>query len=116
MKILGLLLVASALVVPADAPMTNVDHLDFLTAAVAPPAQAGHTTYRLDREPSVGVVWVYADDLPGGGYRRVGGGAYDAATGTYGQGAYDADDISRAAVVYLRHWRQFGDRHSREQA
>ncbi|WP_203823256.1 hypothetical protein [Actinoplanes palleronii] len=96
--------------------LTNVDHLDFLSATVAPPAQAGHTTYRLDREPSVGVVWVYADDLPGGGYRRVGGGAYDAATGTYGQGAYDADDISRAAVVYLRHWRQFGDRHSREQA
>jgi hypothetical protein len=105
--------------VPAAAAspvLTNLAHLDFLTATVTPPAQAGHTTYRLDDEPSIGVLWVYADDLPGGGYRRVGGGAYDAATGTYGQGAYDADDVSRAAVVYLRHWKQFGDRASRDHA
>ncbi|MBW6440273.1 hypothetical protein KZ829_41780 [Actinoplanes hulinensis] len=101
---------------PHPAVLTNLAHLDFLTDTVRPPAQAGHTTYRLDDEPSIGVLWAYADDLPGGGYRRVGGGAYDARTGTYGQGAYDADDVSRAAVVYLRHWRQFGDRASRDQA
>ena len=101
---------------PGSAPLTNLDHLDFLTDTVVPPAQPGHTTYRLDREPAVGVLWVYADDLPEGGFRRVGGGAYDPATNTYGQGAYDADDVSRAAVVYLRHWKQFGDRHSRDQA
>ncbi|GAA0463923.1 hypothetical protein Aca07nite_60190 [Actinoplanes capillaceus] len=107
----------AATAVPADpAVLTNLDHLDFLTDTVRPPAQAGHTTYRLDDEPSIGVLWAYADDLPGGGYRRVGGGAYDAGTGTYGQGAYDADDVSRAAVVYVRHWRQSGDRASRDQA
>ncbi|MBA2713063.1 MAG: hypothetical protein H0U55_05855, partial [Rubrobacteraceae bacterium] len=31
-------------------------------------------------------------------------------------GAYNTDDMTRAAVVYLRHWRQFGDAHSREAA
>ena len=112
----AVLLTGSPVAAAERTPLTNLTHLDFLTAAVVPPAQAGHTTYRLDREPAVGVLWVYADDLPAGGYRRVGGGAYDAATDTYGQGAYDADDVARAAVVYLRHWRQFGDRHSREQA
>jgi hypothetical protein len=106
----------SSAVPPHPAVLTNLNHLDFLTDTVRPPTQAGHTTYRLDDEPSIGVLWVYADVLPGGGYRRVGGGAYDARTGTYGQGAYDADDVTRAAVVYLRHWRQFGDRASRDQA
>ena len=112
----AVVLAGPAPAVAAPAVLTNLAHLDFLTDTVTPPAQAGHTTYRLDREPSIGVLWVYADDLPEGGYRRVGGGAYDAATDTYGQGAYDADDVSRAAVVYLRHWKQFGDRASRNQA
>jgi hypothetical protein len=112
----AIVVAAPAPVVAAPATLTNLAHLDFLTDSVTPPAQAGHTTYRLAQEPSIGVLWVYADDLPGGGYRRVGGGAYDAATDTYGQGAYDADDVSRAAVVYLRHWRQFGDRSSRSTA
>jgi hypothetical protein len=112
-----LLLVTPSAAPPArPVPLTNLAHLDFLTDSVVPPAQPGHTTYRLEREPAIGVLWVYADDLPGGGYRRVGGGAYDPATDTYGQGAYDADDLTRAAIVYLRHWRQFGDRHSRTQA
>jgi hypothetical protein len=108
--------VAASAAPARPAPLTNLAHLDFLTDSIVPPTQAGHTTYRLDREPSIGVLWVYADDLPEGGYRRVGGGAYNPATNTYGQGAYDADDVTRAAVVYLRHWRQFGDRHSRNEA
>ena len=29
-------------------------------------------------------------------------------TDTYGQGAFNADDMARAAVVYLRHWKQTG--------
>ena len=100
----------------AGAPLTNLAHLDSLTTRVTPPAQAGHTTYRQDADPAIGVLWVYANAQPGGGYRPTGGGAYDPATNTYGQGAYDADDISRAAVVYLRHWRADGDAHSRDQA
>ncbi len=100
----------------AAAPLTNLAHLDALTTRVAPPAQAGHTTYRQAADPRVGVLWVYADRLPDGGYRPAGGGAHDQASNTYGQGAFDADDISRAAVVYLRHWRGSGDGHSREQA
>jgi hypothetical protein len=101
----------------AAVPLTNLAHLDFLTAKVAPPAQPGHTTYQLgSSHPSVGVLWVYANYLAPGSYQVTGGGPYDAGTNTYGQGAYDADDISRAAVVYLRHWVQFGDLHSRNEA
>ncbi|MGD0608627.1 MAG: hypothetical protein ABSA53_34195 [Streptosporangiaceae bacterium] len=98
------------------APLTNLAHLDFLTTTVTPPAQAGHTTYLLGTEPSVGVLWVYANYLAPGSYQVTGGGTYDPANNTYGQGAYDADDMSRAAVVYLRHWVQFGDQHSRDEA
>jgi hypothetical protein len=113
---------AAAAVTPAAAsltasvPLTNLAHLDFLTATVAPPAQPGHTTYQLGTEPSVGVLWVYANYVSAGSYQVTGGGLYDAVTNTYAQGSYDADDISRAAVVYLQHWTQFGDQHSRDEA
>ena len=63
----------------------------------------------------MGTLWTYAD-ARGDGFERVGGGPFDAASGTYGQGAFNADDVARAAVVYLRHWRQHGDDHSRRQA
>jgi hypothetical protein len=126
---IGILAAASLTVAPSNAAgspappastasktLTNLAHLDFLTDAVTPPLQPGHTTYRLDREPTVGVLWVYANHLDDGAYQRTGGGAYDAVHNTYGQGAFDADDLARAAVVYLRHWMQFGDPHSREAA
>lgn len=105
--------------VAAPAPstaLTNLAHLDFLTDTVTPPLQPGHTTYRVDQNPAVGVLWVYANHLPDGGYQRTGGGSYDPVHDTFGQGAYDADDIARAAVVYLRQWRATGDQHSRGEA
>jgi hypothetical protein len=99
------------------APLTNLAHLDFLRDKVTPPALARHTTYRLTTgEPDVGVLWTYADRQADGTYRRIGGGAYDPATNTYGQGAFNADDISRAAVVYVRHWQQTGAQSSRDSA
>ncbi|HEY2271933.1 MAG TPA: hypothetical protein VGH30_04120 [Jatrophihabitantaceae bacterium] len=98
------------------APLTNLAHLDFLTSPVTPPDQNRHTTYRLDAHPSVGVLWVYATHNDDGSFTRVGGGDYDSATDTYGQGAFDADDIARAAVVYLRHWQQFDDAQSKAKA
>ncbi|WP_460663253.1 hypothetical protein [Kribbella swartbergensis] len=79
--------------------MSNLAHLDFLRTTVTPPPAAGHSTYG---SGPLGVLWTYADRQPDGSYKRIGGGAYDAVTNTYGQGAYNADDISRAAVVYLR--------------
>jgi len=100
----------------APVTLTNLAHLDFLTSTVTPTPERGHTTYRLNSEPSVGVLWVYANHLDGGGYQRTGGGAYDPVHNTYGQGAFDADDVARAAVVYLRHFAQFGDRHSHDAA
>ncbi len=111
------LLPASAGAHPARRePLTNLAHLDFLADRIAPPGQEGHTTYRLEAQPEIGVLWTYAEPDGTGAYRRLGGGTYDPATNTYGQGAYNADDMSRASVVYVRHWRQFGDAHSREQA
>ncbi|RYU12360.1 hypothetical protein [Nocardioides iriomotensis] len=100
----------------AAAPLTNLDHLDWLSVEVTPPAQEGHTTYRLAEEPSVGTLWTYAEPNADGTYKHVGGGRYDAATDTWGQGAFNADDMTRAAVVYLRHWQQTGDATSRDAA
>ena len=93
----------------ASAPLTNLAHLDFLTAHVSVPVTAAHSTYRLGQEPQVGVLWVYSEPQADGSFKNVGGGIPDAANGTYGQGAYDADDIARAAVVYLRQWRAAND-------
>jgi hypothetical protein len=99
------------------APLTNLDHLDWLSVTVTPPTQSRHTTYRLGREPAVGVLWTYAEDKDGDGeYTHVGGGTYDPETDTWSQGAFNADDVSRAAVVYLRHWRATGSTTSRRAA
>src|SRR6185295_3918775 len=89
---------------------------DWLRDTVSPPNQTNHTTYRVDRDPGVGVLWTYADRNADGTYRRLGGGQYDPVSDTYGQGALNADDISRAAVVYLRHWRATGSTASRSAA
>ncbi len=96
-------------------PLTNLDHLDWLGDSVDPPDQGGHTTYRLADEPEIGVLWTYAEPR-NGVLTRVGGGKYDPATDTYGQGAFNADDVARAAVVYIRHWVQTGSATSRERA
>ncbi|HET6737460.1 MAG TPA: hypothetical protein VFH76_00945, partial [Kribbella sp.] len=84
--------------------LSNLGHLDYLRTSVTPPDTAGHTTYGAG---PIGVLWTYADHQADGSYKRIGGGAYDPSTNTYGQGAYNADDIARAAVVYLRHWTLF---------
>ena len=102
---------------PAPRPrLTNLAHLDALCSPVRLAPVPGHDTYRLAQEPVLTLLWVYADVQPDGGYRPVGGGAHDKATDTWGQGAYDVDDIARAAVVYLRHWQQFGGSSSRRKA
>lgn len=101
----------------AVAPLTNLAHLDFLLDQATPPEDvAGHTTYRLAEEPTLILPWTYADARPGGTFQRVGGGPLDPATGYWGQGAYNADDIARAAVVYLRHWKLTGEESSRDSA
>ncbi len=118
------LLLAVSLSLPASSQattaaggrLTNLAHLDFLGNTVTPPQQPGHTTYRLADEPGIGVLWVYANDQADGSYKVVGGGDYNPQTNTYGQGAYDADDISRAAVAYLGAWKQFGDQQARQHA
>jgi len=96
--------------------LTNLAHLDWLGDMVTPPRQKGHTTYRLAQEPELGVLWTYAEPNPDGSYRHVGGGDYDEASNTWSQGAFNADDVTRAAVVYLRHWQATGDATSRESA
>jgi hypothetical protein len=96
--------------------LTNLDHLDWLSVPVTPPDQAGHTTYRLAEEPAIGTLWTYAEPNADGSFRHVGGGAYHPDTDTWGQGAYNADDISRAAVVYVRHWQATGSTSSEHAA
>ena len=95
---------------PADAPpLTNLAHLDFLRRRRStPPEQAGPHDLPARRGAAIGVLWTYADRRADGSYDRVGGGPYDPATDTWSQGAFNADDVSRAAVVYLRHWQQTG--------
>lgn len=102
----------------APPKLTNLAHLDFLLDDVPLLAGvAGHTTYRAAEEPVARAPWVYADRQSDGTFHRVGGGPItDAARGWYAQGAYDADDISRAAVVYLRDWKQNGTASSRTSA
>ncbi|ABK05266.1 hypothetical protein Arth_3891 [Arthrobacter sp. FB24] len=102
---------------PAErGPLTNTAHLDFLMDTVPLTPVAGHTTYKLDEMPSAQAPWTYADKEADGSYGRVGGGDLDPATGHWTQGAYNADDIARTAVVYLRHWQQTGDPASKERA
>ena len=101
----------------APPPLTNLAHLDWLGDTVDPPEEDEplHTTYRLAEEPEIGVLWTYAEPR-NGVLTRVGGGSYDATTDTYGQGAFNADDVSRAAVVYIRHWVATGTSTSRDRA
>ncbi len=101
---------------PRSARLTNLAHLDFLGDRVAPPEQSRHTTYQLARRPRIGTLWTYADRQPDGSFNRVGGGDFDAAEDTYTQGAFNADDMARAAVVYLRDWRQTGAASSRRRS
>lgn len=91
---------------PAKAPLTNLAHLDSLLDQTTPAPIAGHTTYKMDSSPTLTMPWVYADAQDDGTFKRVGGGPLDAATGHWGQGSYDSDDVSRAAVVYIRDWQQ----------
>ena len=97
--------------------LTNLEHLDWLGDSVDPPEEdpEAHTTYRLAEEPEIGVLWTYAEPRDGV-LTRVGGGTYDPETDTYGQGAFNADDVSRAAVVYVRHWVATGSASSRDAA
>ena len=102
--------------VAPSAPLTNLSHLTFLLDTVPLTAVDGHTTYEIDEQPTAQAPWTYADKKADGSYGRVGGGSLDPATGHWSQGAYNADDIARTAVVYLRHWQQTGDETSREHA
>jgi hypothetical protein len=103
----------------ASAPLTNLSHLNFLLGTVPLLPVAGHTTYQQASQPTALAPWVYANYNSPDNYTRVGGG--DATTGPggvtyYSQGAFDADDIARTAVVYLRDWRQTGSAASKAHA
>jgi hypothetical protein len=106
----GLASSATASPEPASstAKLTNLSHLDFLLGSVPLlPGVANHTTYNESMEPTAQAPWVYANHEADGSFQRVGGGTItNAAKGYYSQGSYDADDIARSAVVYLRDWKQ----------
>lgn len=110
--------VSASVSTAAPGKLTNLAHLDWLLDDVPLVAGvAGHTTYRQAEEPTARAPWVYADRNADGSFTRVGGGPItDAAKGWYAQGAFDADDISRSAVVYLRDWLQNGTASSKRTA
>ena len=98
---------------PVGPAAVNLGHLDFLHDAVPYPGTppAGHST----TEPGTAIDtwWVYANyDSGTGTYTRTGGGSYNPSTNTYGQWAFDTDDVTRAAVAYLTHYRFYHDQHS----
>ena len=108
---------ATAAHAAAQAVSINLGHLDFLHDTVPYPASppAGHSSTNPGQP--IDAWWVYANYDPAtGAYSPTGGGTYDAATNTYGQGAFDTDDVARAAVVYLTHYRYYGDQHSLQMA
>ncbi|WP_255465530.1 hypothetical protein [Frigoribacterium sp. NBH87] len=41
----------------APAPLTNLAHLDFLLDQATPAPEEGHTSYRLDSEPTLTLPW-----------------------------------------------------------
>ena len=100
----------------ATRPLTTLAHLDFLTDRVGVTDTAAHSMYKLAADPKVGVQWVYANVESDGTFTRVGGGDYNPLKNTYGQGAFDTDDIARAAVVYLRQWQATGEEKAKDQA
>lgn len=101
---------------PAPAALTNLTHLEFLLDDVPLSPSAEHSTYDIDSDPVVLAPWTYADRNDDGSYTPVGGGDLDPETGDYTQGAYNADDTSRAAVVFIRHWQATGEESSRDHA
>lgn len=92
---------------PAAGRLTNLSHLRFLLDDVPLPAQGGHSSF--DGASQGFAPWTYADRHADGTFSPVGGGDLDSATGYWSQGAFNADDISRAAVVFLRAYSAFGD-------
>lgn len=112
----GGLAVTSSAASAAPPALTNLAHLDFLLDTTSSGEIDGHSTYRIAEEPELVMPWTYADARDGGNFERVGGGPLDPATGYWGQGSYNADDVTRTAVVYLRHWQQTGSGESRQKA
>lgn len=102
----------------SNAPVTNLAHLDFLLDSVPlVPNVPGHETYHQATTPTAQALWVYANRNDDGSFTRVGGGdVTNAAKGYYAQGAFDADDIARAVVVYVRDWQQTRSEVSRHHA
>lgn len=99
---------------PGKDRLTNLSHLRFLLEEVPLPALAGHTTFEAEERPHATTVWTYADRAEDGSFTRIGGGDLDASTGHWSQGAYNADDISRTAIVFLRAHTAFGKNPERE--
>ena len=82
--------------------LANLAHLRWLLDDVPLTASSTHTTIDIAKRPTGRAPWTYANALPQGGFERVGGGSLDPTTGHWAQGAYNADDIARAVVVFAR--------------
>lgn len=96
--------------------LTNLAHLRWLLDDVPLAATSTHTTYRIAERPTARAPWTYANAVDTGGWTRVGGGSLDPVTGYWSQGAFNADDTARAAVVFVRDFVATRDAGSRRDA
>jgi len=95
----------------------NLSHLNSLEAHVTYPSNsmAGLSTF--NPGSPLAVWWTYANyNSQSKEYTPVGSGKFDSSTNTWGQGESALDDISRAVVVYLRHYEMFHDALSLQKA
>ena len=94
----------------------NLSHLNDLHSTVPYPTVPlqGHST--IDPGKPIDIWWVYANRQADGSYQPVGGGNYNPSTNTWGQGIADTDDVSRIAIVYLRHYEIYHDEFSLKMA
>ncbi len=95
----------------------NLSHLNFLEATVPYPASPVNGLSTFNPGQPLSVWYTYAnDDAQTQQYTPVGSGAYDKTTNTWGQGESALDDISRAVIVYLKHYAAFHDAASLDRA
>jgi hypothetical protein len=84
-------------------PLTNLAHLDWLGATVTPPAQADHTTYRMAEEPSLSVLWTYANLDPDGRFPSMFEPVHGSAPDIAGQGIANPIGAIWSAALMLDH-------------
>ncbi|MFT4186148.1 MAG: hypothetical protein QM613_02825 [Micrococcaceae bacterium] len=100
--------------VKVENPITNLNHLNSMLAEVPLTKNAQHTTYGITNNAKGQAIWVTSQHNDDGSYKNAGAGDLDGKN--WSQGAYRLDDIATAAIVYINHWKLYGDTDSKNKA